>query len=60
MYRTKVWRIRRNLALAIAASDDPDARAALLEPRDPGVDPSLAHDVVVEHVAWARARIGKA
>ena len=57
MYRTKVWRLRRNFALAIAASRDEDAHAALHEPRDPAVDPSLAHPVVVEHVAWARARI---
>jgi len=60
MYRTKVWRIRRNLALAIAASGDADARAALFEPRDPLIDPSLAHEVVVEHVGWARERIGAA
>ena len=60
MYRTKVWRIRRNLALAIAASGDSDAQAALFEPRDPVADPSLAHPVVVEHVEWARARIRKA
>ena len=57
MYRTKVWRLRRNVAIAIAASRDADARAALLEPRDAEVDPSLAHPVVVEHVAWATARI---
>lgn len=57
MYRTKVWRLRRNLALAIAASRDEDAHAALQEPRDTGIDPSLAHPVVAEHVAWARARI---
>jgi epoxyqueuosine reductase len=60
MYRTKVWRLRRNFALAIAATGDADARAALLEPRDPEVDPSFAHPVVVEHVAWARSRIEKA
>jgi len=57
MYRTKVWRLRRNLALAIAASRDADAHAALHEVRDGMVDPSFAHPVVVEHVAWARARI---
>ena len=57
MYRTKVWRIRRNLALAIAASGDDLAHAALLEDRDPSVDPSLGHPVVIEHVAWARTRI---
>lgn len=57
MYRTKVWRLRRNFALAIAASGDADAHAALEAPRDAAVDPSFAHPVVVEHVAWARARI---
>lgn len=57
MYRTKVWRLRRNIALAIAASTDSEARAALAEPRDPAVDPSFAHPVVLEHIAWARARI---
>jgi epoxyqueuosine reductase QueG len=60
MYRTKIWRIRRNLALAIAASGDDLARAALLEDRDPSIDPSLGHPVVIEHVAWARTRIGEA
>ncbi len=58
MYRTKVWRLRRNIALAIAASRDRGAHAALHAPRDPAVDPSFAHPVVIEHVAWARARIG--
>jgi epoxyqueuosine reductase len=57
MYRTKVWRIRRNLALAIAASGDAAAHAALIEPRDPAVDPSFGHPVVIEHLAWARDRI---
>lgn len=55
MYRTRVWRIRRNLALAIAATGDADACAALDEPRDPAVDPSFAHPVVIEHIEWARA-----
>jgi len=59
MYRTKVWRIRRNLALAIAASSDPVAHAALFEARDPELDPSFAHAIVVEHVAWARDRIAR-
>ncbi|MGI8672813.1 MAG: tRNA epoxyqueuosine(34) reductase QueG [Luteitalea sp.] len=57
MYRTRVWRLRRNLALAIAASGDEEARRALHEPRDPVVDPSFAHPVVVEHLTWARARV---
>lgn len=57
MYRTKVWRLRRNIALAIAASGDAAAHDALGEPRDPAVDPSFVHPVVVDHIAWARARI---
>lgn len=60
MYRTKVWRLRRNMALAIAASRDPEARAALEEPRDPARDPSFAHPVVIEHLEWARAHIATA
>ncbi len=60
MYRTKVWRLRRNLALAIAASDDADAHAALFEPRDAALDPSFAHPIVVAHVAWARNRLAQA
>ena len=60
MYRTKVWRLRRNLALAIAATGNDEARAALHERRDPAVDPSIGHPVVIEHLAWARARCGTA
>ena len=56
MYRTKVWRLRRNLALAIAATGDDRARRALWAPRDPLVDPSFGHPVVREHVTWARQR----
>ena len=57
MYRTKVWRLRRNLALAIAASSDPDAHAALRAPRSADVDPSFGHPIVVEHITWALARL---
>jgi epoxyqueuosine reductase len=57
MYRTRVWRLRRNLALAIAAAGDEGARAALAERRDPSVDPSFDHPVVQRHVAWALARL---
>ena len=59
MYRTKVWRLRRNLALAIAASTDARAHSALRTPRDPSVDPSFAHPVVVEHVVWALKRLNR-
>jgi epoxyqueuosine reductase len=59
MYRTKVWRLRRNFAIAIAASGDRDAHAALTEPRDAAVDPSFAHPVVVSHVDWARAQLAR-
>jgi epoxyqueuosine reductase len=57
MYRTKVWRLRRNIALAIAASDDVAAHTALMEARDAIADPSFDHPVVIDHMAWARARI---
>ena len=57
MYRTKVWRLRRNLALAIAASSDPDAHVALRAPRSADVDPSFGHPIVVEHITWALARL---
>ncbi|HTV03643.1 MAG TPA: tRNA epoxyqueuosine(34) reductase QueG [Luteitalea sp.] len=59
MYRTKVWRLRRNLALAIAASTDARAHSALRAPRDPAVDTSFAHPVVVEHIAWALNRLNR-
>jgi epoxyqueuosine reductase len=57
LYRSRVWRLRRNLALAIAASGDAAAHRALAEPRDAAVDPSFAHPVVQRHVAWALARL---
>lgn len=60
MYRTRVWRLRRNLALAIAATGDAGARAALAEHRDPSVDPSFGHPVVQRHVAWALANLSGA
>ncbi len=59
LYRTRVWRLRRNLALAIAASGDEEAVAALREPRDPAVDPSCAHPVVERHRAWALDEIAR-
>ncbi len=55
MYRSRVWRLRRNVALAIAVSGDARAIAALRAPRDPAVDPSFAHPVVERHRAWALA-----
>lgn len=59
MYRTKVWRLRRNIALAIAASRDGAAHAALAELRNPDDDPSFAHPVVIEHMAWAMRRLAE-
>jgi epoxyqueuosine reductase len=44
--------IRRNLAVAIGNSGDPEALAALDE--TPDDRPSCAEPVVAEHVAWAR------
>lgn len=57
LYRTRVWRLRRNLALAIATTGDDQAVAALREARDPAVDPSVGHPVVMRHVAWALAHL---
>ncbi len=59
LYRTRVWRLRRNLALAIAASGDAKAIAALRETRDAGVDPSIGHPVVERHRAWALEQIDR-
>jgi epoxyqueuosine reductase len=51
MTRAKVTGLRRNLAVAIGNSGDPDARAALAEhsPDRPSADDPM----VQEHVAWA-------
>jgi epoxyqueuosine reductase len=51
MTRAKLAGLRRNLAVAIGNSSDPEALAALREP--PGDRASLADPMVQEHVAWA-------
>jgi epoxyqueuosine reductase len=51
MRRAKLTGLRRNLAVAIGNSADPDAVAALCVPRDD--QPSTADPVVAEHVEWA-------
>lgn len=51
MTRAKLTGLRRNLAVAIGNSGDPDARAALAE-RGPD-RPSADDPMVQEHVAWA-------
>ena len=51
MTRAKLTGLRRNLAVAIGNSGDPDARAALAE-RSPD-RPSADDGMVQEHVAWA-------
>ena len=51
MTRAKLTGLRRNLAVAIGNSGDPDARAALAE-RSPD-RPSADDEMVQEHVAWA-------
>ncbi len=51
MTRAKLTGLRRNLAVAIGNSGDPDALAALREPRTD--QPSAADPMVVEHVQWA-------
>jgi epoxyqueuosine reductase len=74
MKRTGVKRLRRNLAVAIANSRDPEAHAALeasaatAAPADAGRSdeqrpdegrPSLSDPLVAEHVEWARREIGR-
>jgi epoxyqueuosine reductase len=51
MTRAKLAGLRRNLAVAIGNSGDPEALAALREP--PGDRASLADPMVQEHVSWA-------
>ena len=51
MTRAKLTGLRRNLAVAIGNSGDPDARTALAE-RSPD-RPSADDGMVQEHVAWA-------
>jgi epoxyqueuosine reductase len=51
MTRAKLTGLRRNIAVAIGNSDDPEALAALQERRDD--QPSAADPMVVEHVQWA-------
>lgn len=65
MKRTGVKRLRRNLAVAIANSDDPEAHAALESSaaavaagQDEG-RPSLSDPLVAEHVEWARREINR-
>jgi epoxyqueuosine reductase QueG len=54
MTRAKLAGLRRNLAVAIGNSRDPEALAALREP--PGDRTSLADPMVQEHVTWALTR----
>lgn len=55
MKRAGVRRLRRNLAVAIANSGDPDALSALASCREPTCEDSL----VREHVAWALERAAR-
>ncbi len=59
MGRSRVIEWRRNLAVALGNSGDPEAAAALDEPVRYGERPSLTHPLVQEHVAWARERLGR-
>jgi len=54
MTRAKLTGLRRNLAVAIGNSGDPDALAALTTPRED--QPSTADPMVREHIEWARLR----
>jgi epoxyqueuosine reductase len=51
MTRAKLTGLRRNLAVAIGNSREPDAMSALVE--DAADKPSTADPIVREHVAWA-------
>ena len=54
MTRAGVKRLRRNLAVAIGNSGDPDAVRPLQETQEP----TCAEPLVAEHVAWAVERLG--
>ena len=54
MKRAGVRRFRRNLAVAIGNSGDPDAAAALQAP----AEPTATDPLVAEHVAWALEKLG--
>ena len=56
MKRAGVRRFRRNLAVAMGNSDDPDAGAALAAGRE-GPDETCADPLVVEHVEWALEKL---
>ena len=58
MERSRLVEWRRNLAVALGNSVDPEAAAVLDEPVVYGERPSITHPLVQEHVAWARARRG--
>ena len=53
MKRAGVRRLRRNLAVAIGNSGDPDAIAAL----ERSEEPTSQDPMVAEHVRWAIAKL---
>ncbi len=53
MKRAGVRRLRRNLAVALGNSADPDAAAVLGEPHDA----TCRDPLVAEHVSWAREKL---
>jgi len=54
MTRAGVRGLRRNLAVALGNSGDPQVRALLDEPRD---DRTVQDPIVEEHVRWAKGRL---
>ncbi len=58
MERSRLVEWRRNLAVALGNSADPEAQAVLGEPVVYGERPSISHPLVQQHIAWARARRG--
>jgi epoxyqueuosine reductase len=55
MSRAKLVGLRRNLAVAIGNSGDPDALAALFVPDED--QPSVEEPLVQEHIRWARDKM---
>jgi epoxyqueuosine reductase len=54
MKRAGVKRLRRNLAVAIGNSQDPEAAASLIDQDEP----TCSDPLVQEHVAWAVGKLG--
>jgi epoxyqueuosine reductase len=56
MTRARTTGLRRNLAVALGNSTDPDAAHALARPATDGDPGSIGDPMVQDHLAWARAK----